>query len=147
MKPSADMSAFYEFIREKLQVEVSKSQISDKVRRLKKKYLTNVKDREEPVFSKGQDFLVFEHSKRIWGAPGTSNGGVKENVNNSTNGKATKTVDVKKSSEPKENGEEPETIPPIEKIPITKKTVQTHRNLNLLLISKAKMGQEDSNSK
>ncbi|KAH0656228.1 hypothetical protein KY285_031110 [Solanum tuberosum] len=103
MEPSADMSAFHEFIRGKLQAEVSKSQISDKVRRLKKKFLTNVKDGEEPVFTKGQDFLIFEHSKRIWGAPGISNGGVKDNVNNTSNGKAKKTVEVKKSSEPKKS--------------------------------------------
>ncbi|XP_049353253.1 STOREKEEPER protein [Solanum verrucosum] len=103
MEPSADMSAFHEFIRGKLQAEVSKSQISDKVRRLKKKFLTNVKDGEEPVFTKGQDFLVFEHSKRIWGAPGTSNGGIKDNVNNTSNGKAKMTVEVKKSSEPKKS--------------------------------------------
>ncbi|NP_001305529.1 STOREKEEPER protein [Solanum tuberosum] len=103
MEPSADMSAFHEFIRGKLQAEVSKSQISDKVRRLKKKFLTNVKDGEEPVFKKGQDFLIFEHSKRIWGAPGISNGGVKDNVNNTSNGKAKKTVEVKKSSEPKKS--------------------------------------------
>lgn len=102
MEPNADMSAFHEFIKGKLHVEVSKSQLSDKLRRLKKKFLTHVKDGEDPVFSKGQDFLVFEHSKRIWGAPGTSNG-VKENVDNSTNGKAKKPVEVKKSSEPKKS--------------------------------------------
>ncbi|XP_004243436.1 STOREKEEPER protein [Solanum lycopersicum] len=101
MEPSADMSAFHEFIRGKLQAEVSKSQISDKVRRLRKKFLTNVKDGEEPVFTKSQDFLVFEHSKRIWGAPGAINGGVKDNVNNSSNGKAKKSVEVRKISEPK----------------------------------------------
>ncbi|KAH0651901.1 hypothetical protein KY284_031813 [Solanum tuberosum] len=98
MEPSADMSVFHEFIRGKLQVEVSKRQLREKVRRLKKKYLTNVKDGEEPVFMKGQDFLVFEHSKRIWGAPGTSNGV-------STNGTAKITVEVKKSSEPKRSAE------------------------------------------
>ncbi|KAH0650989.1 hypothetical protein KY284_030901 [Solanum tuberosum] len=53
---------------------------------------------------KGQDFVVFEHSKRIWGAPGTSNG-VKETVSNSTNGKAKNTVEVKNSSEPKKSAE------------------------------------------
>uniref|UniRef100_A0A0V0ILV0 Putative neurofilament heavy polypeptide-like n=1 Tax=Solanum chacoense TaxID=4108 RepID=A0A0V0ILV0_SOLCH len=100
MEPSADMSVFHEFIRGKLQVEVSKKQLREKVRRLKKKYLTNVKGGEEPVLMKGQDFLVFEHSKRIWGAPETTDG-VKEIVTNSTNGKAKKTVEVKKSSEPK----------------------------------------------
>uniref|UniRef100_A0A3Q7HEN6 Uncharacterized protein n=1 Tax=Solanum lycopersicum TaxID=4081 RepID=A0A3Q7HEN6_SOLLC len=75
----------------------TKSRLVDQppsVRRLKTKYLTNVKDSEEPVFMKGQDYLVFEHSKRIWGAPGTSNGV-------STNGTAKITVEVNKSSEPK----------------------------------------------
>ncbi|XP_049353255.1 STOREKEEPER protein-like [Solanum verrucosum] len=102
MEPKADMSAFHEFIRGKLQVEVSKSQLSEKLKRLKKKFLSNVKGGEEPVFMKGQDFLVFQHSKRIWGAPGTSNG-VKEIVTNSTNGKAKKAVEVKMSSEPKKS--------------------------------------------
>ncbi|KAH0650987.1 hypothetical protein KY284_030899 [Solanum tuberosum] len=102
MEPKADMSAFHEFIRGKLQVEVSKSQLSEKLKRLKKKFLTNVKGGEEPVFMKGQDFLVFQHSKRIWGDPGTSNG-VKEIVTNSTNGKAKKAVEVKMSSEPKKS--------------------------------------------
>ncbi|KAL3363932.1 hypothetical protein AABB24_012926 [Solanum stoloniferum] len=100
MEPNADMSAFHEFIRGKLLVEVSKSQLSEKLKRLKKKFFTNAKGGEEPVFMKGQDFLVFEHSKRIWGAPETSDG-VKEIVTNSTNGKAKKTVEAKKSSEPK----------------------------------------------
>ncbi|XP_015170368.1 neurofilament heavy polypeptide-like isoform X1 [Solanum tuberosum] len=102
MEPKADMSAFHEFIRGKLQVEVSKSQLSEKLKRLKKKFLTNVKGGEEPVFMKGQDSLVFQHSKRIWGAPGTSNG-VKEIVTNSTNDKAKKAVEVKMSSEPKKS--------------------------------------------
>ncbi|KAG5596919.1 hypothetical protein H5410_038151 [Solanum commersonii] len=105
MEPKVDMSAFHEFIRGKLQVEVSKSQLSEKLKRLKKKFLTNVKGGEEPVFTKGQDFLVFQHSKRIWGAPGTSNG-VKEIVSNSTNGKAKNTVEVKNSSEPKKNAKD-----------------------------------------
>ncbi|TMW83402.1 hypothetical protein EJD97_001829 [Solanum chilense] len=103
MEPNADMTAFHEFIRGKLQVEVSKSQLSEKIKRLKKKFFTNAKGDEEPVFMKGQDFLVFQHSKRIWGAPGTSSG-VKEIVTNSTNGKAKKTVEAKKSSEPKKSG-------------------------------------------
>ncbi|XP_069143580.1 STOREKEEPER protein-like [Solanum lycopersicum] len=65
MEPSADMSAFHEFIKGKLQAEVSKSQISDKVRRLKKKILTNVKDGEEPVFTKSQDFLVLSTRREL----------------------------------------------------------------------------------
>lgn len=109
-EPNADMTAFHEFIKGKLQADVSKSQLSDKLRRLKKKFLTNVKDGEDPVFSKGQDYLVFEYSKKIWGAPvsakgdGETSNGVKENVSNSTNAKAKKNVAVKKSAEPKKSG-------------------------------------------
>ncbi|CAN4104833.1 unnamed protein product [Withania somnifera] len=111
-EPNADMSAFHEFIKGKLQADVSKSQLSDKLRRLKKKFLTNVKDGEDPVFSKGQDYLVFEYSKKIWGAPvsgkgdaGNSNG-VKENVSNSINGKAKKNLAVKNSAEPKKSAKD-----------------------------------------
>lgn len=109
-EPNADMTAFHEFIKGKLQADVSKSQLSDKLRRLKKKFLTNVKDGEDPVFSKGQDYLVFEYSKKIWGAPvsakgdGETSNGVKENVSNSTNAKAKKNIAVKKSAEPKKSG-------------------------------------------
>ncbi|KAK4368466.1 hypothetical protein RND71_012258 [Anisodus tanguticus] len=101
-EPNTDMSAFHEFIKGKLQVEVSKTQLSEKLRRLKKKFLTNVKDGEEPIFSKPHDHLVFEYSKKIWGSPSN---GVKVNVkDNNTNGKAKKAVDVKKSVEPKKSG-------------------------------------------
>ncbi|KAK6785004.1 hypothetical protein RDI58_018459 [Solanum bulbocastanum] len=110
--------------RKRNQVEVSKSQLGDKVRRLKKKFLTCVKDGEELVFTKGRDPLVFEHSKRIWGALGTSNG-VKEIVTNSINGKDKKIVEVTKSFEPKKSGEELEIVPHVEKRPITQKLVQT----------------------
>ncbi|XP_060187067.1 STOREKEEPER protein-like [Lycium barbarum] len=108
-EPNSDMSAFHDFIKGKLQAEVSKSQLSDKLRRLKKKFLTNVKDGEEPVFFKPNDNLVFEYSKKIWGGGksdnvASSNGVVKENVKNSTDGKAKKAVEVKKSVEPKKSG-------------------------------------------
>lgn len=106
-EPNAtDMSAFHDFIKGKLQVEVSKSQVTDKLRRLKKKFLTNVKISDDPVFSKPHDYLMFEFSKKIWGGAGTSDtNGVNENVNNGTNGKAKKTVDVVKRStaEPKKS--------------------------------------------
>ncbi|XP_009777843.1 STOREKEEPER protein-like [Nicotiana tabacum] len=106
-EPNAtDMSAFHDFIKGKLQVEVSKSQVTDKLRRLKKKFLTNVKISDDPVFSKPHDYLMFEFSKKIWGDAGTSNtNGINEIVNNGTNGKAKKTVDVVKRStaEPKKS--------------------------------------------
>ncbi|XP_016580681.2 STOREKEEPER protein [Capsicum annuum] len=102
-EPNADMSAFYEFIRGKLQADVSKSQLSDKIRRLKKKFMTSVKDGEQPGFSKTQDWLVYEYSNQIWGAP--SNNIVKENVSSSANGKAKKAAAdaVKKIAEPKKS--------------------------------------------
>ncbi|PHT28341.1 hypothetical protein CQW23_32055 [Capsicum baccatum] len=80
----------------KLQVDVSKSQSSDKIRTLKKKFMTSMEYGEVPRF-----LLVYEYSNQIWGAP--SNNVVKENVSSSANGKAKKavTVVVKKSAEHK----------------------------------------------
>lgn len=86
-------------IKGKLHADVSKSQLSDKIRMLKKKFMTSVEYGEVPGF-----LLVFEYSNQIWGAP--SNNVVKENVSSSANGKAKKavTVVVKKSAEHKYSG-------------------------------------------
>ncbi|PHT24646.1 hypothetical protein CQW23_35663 [Capsicum baccatum] len=46
IEPKADMSTFYEFIKEKLQANVCKSQLSDKTRTLQKKFMKSVNDGE-----------------------------------------------------------------------------------------------------
>lgn len=69
--PSADMNAFHDFIKKSLHVDVTRNQLADKIRRLKKKYQNNAsrgKEGEDPVFSKPHEHKAFELSKKIWGA-------------------------------------------------------------------------------
>ncbi|KAF5458379.1 hypothetical protein F2P56_022411, partial [Juglans regia] len=64
----ADMGALHEFMKRKLHVEVSKAQLMEKIRRMKKKYRTNFeKGGEDMVFSKPHEHKAFELSKKIWG--------------------------------------------------------------------------------
>lgn len=73
--PYADMGAFHEFIKESLHVDVSKNQLTDKIRRLKKKYQNNVeKNGEDAVFSRPHEYKSFELSKKIWGGAGSGSG-------------------------------------------------------------------------
>ncbi|KAJ7948204.1 mediator-associated protein 1-like [Quillaja saponaria] len=72
--PYADIGAFHEFIKKNLHVDVSKNQLKDKIRRLKKKYQNNAergKNGEDPVFSKLHEGKSFELSKKIWGSGAT----------------------------------------------------------------------------
>ncbi|KAG1327073.1 mediator-associated protein 1-like [Cocos nucifera] len=81
---SHEMDQLHNLIRGSLQVEVSNNQLNDKIRRLKKKFETNVgrgRNGADPTFSKPQERTVFELSKKIWGAkkivsedPGASSG-------------------------------------------------------------------------
>ncbi|XP_011658171.1 STOREKEEPER protein [Cucumis sativus] len=71
--PSLDMNAFHDFIKKSLHVDVTKAQLMDKIRRLKKKYRNNAdrgKKGADPTFSKAHDQKGFELSKRIWGGEG-----------------------------------------------------------------------------
>ena len=71
--PFADMNGFYDFIKKSLQIDFTKNQLSDKLRRLKKKYENNAgKKKFNPT--KPHDEKVFELSKKIWGGEG---GGLK----------------------------------------------------------------------
>ncbi|KAA8526470.1 hypothetical protein F0562_008327 [Nyssa sinensis] len=65
--PYADMGAFHDFLKKSLHVDVSKNQLTDKIRRLKKKYQNNAEKGEDPVFSKPHEHKSFELSKMIWG--------------------------------------------------------------------------------
>ncbi|PRQ52882.1 putative transcription factor GeBP family [Rosa chinensis] len=74
--PSSNMGAFHEFLKRSLKADVSKNQLMDKARRLKKKYHTNAEKGENgegPVFSKAHELKSFDLSKKIWGAE--ANGG------------------------------------------------------------------------
>lgn len=65
--PYSDLEAFYEFVKDSLHVSVSTKQLSDKIRRLKKKYLVNAEKGDDVVFVKPHEDKSFELSKKIWG--------------------------------------------------------------------------------
>ncbi|PHT29130.1 hypothetical protein CQW23_31276 [Capsicum baccatum] len=69
IEPKADISTFYEFIKEKLQANVSKSQLSDKIRTLQKKFMKSVKDGEMMVDDKAK--VLEEKCKKLDDAKAT----------------------------------------------------------------------------
>ncbi|KAF3451630.1 hypothetical protein FNV43_RR07725 [Rhamnella rubrinervis] len=78
--PSADMNAFHDFIKKSLHVNVTKSQLVDKIRRLKKKYANNAgKKKFNPT--KPHEQKAFDLSKKIWGNEQPS-GGVEQPKSN-----------------------------------------------------------------
>ncbi|TYI99470.1 hypothetical protein E1A91_A13G019800v1 [Gossypium mustelinum] len=73
--PCADMNEFYEFVKKSIHTDVSKVQLMDKIRRLKKKFKNNAGKNnkgEDPTFSKPHEQNAFELSKQIWGKEGIS---------------------------------------------------------------------------
>ncbi|XP_055803378.1 probable transcription factor At1g61730 [Solanum dulcamara] len=62
--PSSDYDAFVTFVKDGLQEETSKTQLQDKLTRLRRKYKKNVDKRS---FSKPHQEKLFKLSKRIWG--------------------------------------------------------------------------------
>ncbi|XP_062106179.1 STOREKEEPER protein-like [Humulus lupulus] len=86
--PTADMNAFLEFIKKNLHVDVEKRQLSSKISRLKKKYLSNsgkVEKGEESVLSKPHDRKSFELSKKIWGSTVTNGDGSEDSAKSAKN--------------------------------------------------------------
>ncbi|EXC19614.1 hypothetical protein L484_019360 [Morus notabilis] len=83
------MNGFHDFIKKSLHVEVTKAQLSNKVRRLKKKYSNNAA-RKKYNPTKPHEQNVFELSK-IWGGGGSraSVSSPKSNGAAKSNGKAT----------------------------------------------------------
>lgn len=86
--PVADMGAFHEFIKKSLHVDVSRAQLVDKVRRLKKKYVNNAsreKNGKDRSFSKSHEQKGYDLSKLIWGSSSSShNSGTEGNKKNQT---------------------------------------------------------------
>ncbi|KAI7998234.1 putative transcription factor [Camellia lanceoleosa] len=63
------MNAFYDFTKKSLHIDVSKTQLFEKVRRLKKKYENNAsksKMEKDRTFSKAHERKMYELSKKIW---------------------------------------------------------------------------------
>ncbi|XP_030948942.1 probable transcription factor At1g11510 [Quercus lobata] len=68
--PGADAAAFYDFVKNSLQITVTKAQLIDKMKRLRKKYRNNAgrgKKGKDPTFSKPHERNTYELSKKIWG--------------------------------------------------------------------------------
>ncbi|MFQ6620926.1 hypothetical protein Gotur_001555 [Gossypium turneri] len=87
--PCADMNAFYNFVKKSIHTDVTKAQMMDKIRRLKKKFENNAgkgKKGEDRTFSKAHEQNAFELSKLIWGKEGIS--GKVETSAAKSNGKA-----------------------------------------------------------
>ncbi|KAI9198562.1 hypothetical protein LWI28_018220 [Acer negundo] len=95
--PNQDMNAFHDFIKKSLHIDVSRTQLVDKIRRLRKKYENNlergIKKGEVRTFSKPHEQKAYDLSKKVWG----SEGGVLETASKS-NGKARKTQNQRGSS-------------------------------------------------
>ncbi|XP_038998529.1 probable transcription factor At1g11510 [Hibiscus syriacus] len=73
--PCADMNAFYDIVKKSIHTDVTKAQLMDKIRRLKKKFENNAgkgKKGEDRTFSKAHEQNAFELSKKIWGKEGIS---------------------------------------------------------------------------
>ncbi|KAK3188168.1 hypothetical protein Dsin_027729 [Dipteronia sinensis] len=95
--PNQDMNAFHDFIKKSLHIDVSRTQLVDKIRRLRKKYENNlsrgIKKGEVRTFSKPHEQKAYDLSKKVWGGEG----GVLETPSKS-NGKARKTQTQRGSS-------------------------------------------------
>ncbi|KAL3522098.1 hypothetical protein ACH5RR_014932 [Cinchona calisaya] len=80
--PVADLNAFLEFIKKNLHIDVSRTQLQDKIRRLKKKYENNAgkatKGSKERILSKPHEQKAYDLSKKIWG--NEKDGGGEESV-------------------------------------------------------------------
>ncbi|KAK4286231.1 hypothetical protein QN277_002817 [Acacia crassicarpa] len=67
--PCSEPSLFYEYMKNKIHADVSKKQLANKIRSLKRKFQVNAKkgeNGEDPVFSKSRDQGIFELSKKVW---------------------------------------------------------------------------------
>lgn len=88
--PLSDMDGFYQFTMDTLPGNASKSQLYEKIRRLKKKFRVNEEKAsknggEDPIFVKPHERKLFEISKKIWGVDGCETVG---NVGGSSASKA-----------------------------------------------------------
>ncbi|KAI3466603.1 hypothetical protein Pfo_023266 [Paulownia fortunei] len=106
--PVADLNAFHDFIKHNLHVDVTRTQLQDKIRRLKKKYENNKskeKEGKDRTFSKPHEQKAYELSKHVWGNEnGKENGGEKLVGSPKVNGSVVKKTQSKRANA-FENGE------------------------------------------
>lgn len=73
--PIADLNDFHEFIKKSIHIDVSKTQLQDKIRRLKKKYKNNSSKENKGKYkvpSKAHEHTAYELSKKVWGQEGNA---------------------------------------------------------------------------
>ena len=66
--PAADVAAFYKFVKTSPHMEVTKAQLVDKMKMLRKKYCNNArqgKKGKDPTFSKPHEQKTYELLKKI----------------------------------------------------------------------------------
>ncbi|GER49228.1 DNA-binding storekeeper protein-relatedtranscriptional regulator [Striga asiatica] len=84
-----NFDAFFEFIKKNLQIEATRSQLRDKISRMKKKYTNNKRkehDGKGRTFTSQHEREAYDLSEKVWGAEkenGNGSGSEKENPNGS----------------------------------------------------------------
>ncbi|CAM8900328.1 unnamed protein product [Rhodiola kirilowii] len=76
--PIEDFNYFHDIVKKSIHVDVTSTQLADKIRRLKKKYKKNASKTKEGVdktFGKLHDQLCYDLSKKIWGKSASASGG------------------------------------------------------------------------
>ncbi|KAF1882465.1 hypothetical protein Lal_00039113 [Lupinus albus] len=68
--PLRFVNFFHRFVSKSLHIDASSNQLKDKIQRLRRKFMANVKGKS---FSKRHDEIAFELSKKIWGNAGGAN--------------------------------------------------------------------------
>ncbi|KAL6562207.1 hypothetical protein OROGR_003214 [Orobanche gracilis] len=100
--PVADLNAFHDFIKKNLHVDVTRTQLQDKIRRLKKKYENNKskeKEGKERTFIKPHEQKAYELSKCVWGDEiWKENAGEKVGASPITNGIVTRKAQTRRAS-------------------------------------------------
>ncbi|CAL9009781.1 unnamed protein product [Prunus brigantina] len=86
--PYSDMGAFHDFIKKSLKADVNKTQLQDKIRRIKKKYETNVAKGKKYNPVKPHEQKLFDLSKKVWGSSEGSIGLSGLSEQSKSNGKA-----------------------------------------------------------
>ncbi|XP_021828310.1 GLABROUS1 enhancer-binding protein-like [Prunus avium] len=86
--PYSDMGAFHDFIKKSLKADVNKTQLQDKIRRLKKKYEMNVAKGKKYNPVKPHEQKVFDLSNKVWGSGEGSIGVGGLSEQSKSNGKA-----------------------------------------------------------
>ncbi|KAL2245408.1 GLABROUS1 enhancer-binding protein-like [Sesamum indicum] len=114
--PVADLNAFHDFIKKNLHADMTRTQLQDKIRRLKRKYQNNKS--KDKTFSKPHEQKAYELSKKIWGNESGKENGVEKLMGNGSalrknRGKRPNTVE---NEEAKDVNSDPERLLPAKRV-------------------------------